>query len=56
MKVGDLVRFEGYTSQHGTVGLIVEIIFANDIRWLKLCGRKDLTSEIGWKVVSESKQ
>ena len=55
MKVGDLVRFEGYTSRHGVVGLIVEIVYANDIRWLRLYGHQDLTSEIGWKVISESK-
>jgi len=55
MKVGDLVRFEGHTSQHGAVGLIVEIVYANDIRWLKLYGFQNLTSEIGWKVIGESR-
>ena len=55
MNIGDLVRFEGYTSRHGVVGLIVEIVYANDIRWLRLYGHQDLTSEIGWKVINESR-
>jgi hypothetical protein len=49
MKPGDLVR------KGDTVGLVVKVMWANDIRWLKLQGQKDFVSEIGWRVVSESK-
>ena len=30
-------------------------MWANDIRWLKIQGQKDFVSEIGWKVISESR-
>jgi len=49
MKPGDLVKREGKT------GLIVEVMWANNIRWLKLYGKKDWFSEIGWRVISESR-
>ena len=49
MKPGDLVR------KGDTVGLVVKVMWANDIRWLKLQGQKDFVSEIGRKVISESK-
>ena len=48
MKVGDLVR------KGDTISLVVKVMWANDIRWLKLQGKKDFVSEIGWKVISES--
>ncbi len=49
MKPGDLVKREG------SIGLIVEVMWANDIRWLKLQGQQDFVSEIGWRVISESR-
>ena len=49
MKRGDLVR------KGDTIGLVVKVMWANDIRWLKLQGQKDFVSEIGWKVISESR-
>jgi len=49
MKRGDLVR------KGDTIGLVVKVMWANDIRWLMLQGQKDFVSEIGWKVISESK-
>ena len=49
MKPGDLVKREGKT------GLIVEVMWANNIRWLKLYGKKDWFLEIGWRVISESR-
>ena len=49
MKPGDLVR------KGDTIGLVVKVMWANDIRWLKLQGQKDFVSEIGWKVISESR-
>ena len=48
MKVGDLVR------KGDTISLVVKIMWANDIRWLKLQDQKDFVSEIGWKVISEA--
>lgn len=56
MKRGDLVRFEGLTPRHGTVGLVVKVMWANDICWFQLLGQQDFISEIGWKVISESEQ
>ena len=49
MKRGDLVR------KGDTIGLGVKVMWANDIRWLKIQGQKDFVSEIGWKVISESR-
>ena len=48
MKVSDLVR------KGNTISLVVKIMWANDIRWLKLQGQKDFVSEIGRKVISEA--
>ena len=49
MKRGDLVR------KGDTIGLVVKVMWANDIRWFQLQGQKDFVSEIGWKVISESR-
>ena len=49
MKPGDLVR------KGNTISLVVKVMWANDIRWLKIQGQKDFVSEIGWRVISESK-
>ena len=49
MKRGDLVR------KGDTIGLVVKVMWANDIRWLKIQGQQDFVSEIGWKVISESR-
>ena len=49
MKRGDLVR------KGDTIGLVVKVMWANDIRWLKLQGQQDFVSEIGWKVINESR-
>ena len=49
MKRGDLVR------KGDTIGLVVKVMWANDIRWLKIQGQKDFGSAIGWRVISESK-
>ena len=48
MKRGDLVR------KGDTIGLVVKVMWANDIRWLKIQGQKDFVSEIGWKVINEA--
>ena len=56
MKVGDLVRFKGHFPEYDAVGLIVKVKYANEIRWLKLQGRRDYVSEIGWKVINESRR
>ena len=38
---------------------LVEVVYAlleaHNIRWLKLYGKKDWFSEIGWRVISESR-
>ena len=49
MKRGDLVR------KGDTIGLVVKVMWANDIRWLKILGQQDFVSEIGWRVISESR-
>ena len=49
MKRGDLVR------KGDTIGLVVKVMWANDICWFKLQGQQDFVSEIGWKVISESR-
>ena len=50
MKRGDLVR------KGDTIGLVVKVMWANDIRWFQLLGWRDLVSEIGWEIISEAQQ
>ena len=50
MKRGDLVR------KGDTIGLVVKVMWANDICWFQLLGQQDFVTAIGWKVIGESKQ
>ena len=57
MKVGDLVK------KGDTIALVVEVMCANEIQWIRvvgaekrgICATRDYVSEIGWKVISESR-
>ena len=49
MKRGDLVR------KGDTIGLVAKVMWANDICGFQLLGQQDFVSEIGWKVISESR-
>ena len=49
MKRGDLVK------KGDTIGLVVKGMWANDICWFQILGQQDFVSEIGWKVISESR-
>ena len=57
MKVGDLVK------KGDTIAIVVAVMRANEIQWIRVCGAqkrgicatRDYVSEIGWKVISESR-
>tara|TARA_R110000787_G_scaffold241624_1_gene347756 strand:+ start:310 stop:459 length:150 start_codon:yes stop_codon:yes gene_type:complete len=49
MKVGDLVQ------RGDVVGLIVKVMIANEIQWIKILGSDGYFSQIGWKVLNENR-
>ena len=49
MQVGDLVQ------RGDVVGLVAEVMIANEIQWIKIIGSNRYFSQIGWKVISASR-
>ena len=56
MQVGDLVK------KGDTIAIVVAVMRANEIQWIRVlgahtafCAPRDYVSEIGWKVISESR-
>jgi hypothetical protein len=49
MQVGDLVK------RDDIIALVVEVMHANEIQWIRVLGARDYVSEIGWKVINPAK-
>ncbi len=49
MKVGDLVQ------RGDVVGLVAEVMIANEIQWIKIIANNGKYVGIGWKVISASR-
>ena len=49
MQVGDLVQ------RGDVVGLVTEVMIANEIQWIKIIANNGYFSQIGWKVISASR-
>ena len=49
MQVGDLVK------RGDIIALVVEVMYANEIQWIRVHGARDYVSEIGWKVINPAK-
>ena len=50
MKVGDLVQ------RGDVIGLVSEVMIANEIQWIKILGSNRYFSQIGWKIEKDEKQ